>query len=402
MHERLLIHAATLSDDALLAHVRDLVSRDRACTVELVAHLAELDARNLCLARSRSLFRYCTEVLRLSEHAAYTRIGAARVARRFPMVLDLLADGSVNVTTVTLLAAHLTEDNHRGVLREATQKTKEEVKEIACRLAPKPPVKTVIRAVATPAAAPLATFVPATTVPGTSTPGDEALVASDASAPAEGGSGGRTTGDADKGEEFRPATSLGGVHRRASSIEPRAPERFRMHLDVDRETRDVVSRLQDLLARETGGDVSRIVARAVRVLLEDVEREKLAATAAPRDGRPSREGSRHIPASVRRAVWHRDGGQCAYVGDDGRCRERRFLEWHHVVPHGHQGPPTSDNISLRCRAHNAYEAELVFGKFAPTIARDPGPRYGSTSVESRPLYGGQPLRTNSVWTEYER
>jgi hypothetical protein len=41
------------------------------------------------------------------EHAAYGRIEAARVARRVPLVLDRLADGSVNPTTVGLLAPHL-------------------------------------------------------------------------------------------------------------------------------------------------------------------------------------------------------------------------------------------------------------------------------------------------------
>ena len=338
MHERLLIHAATLSDDALLARVKDLAGRERSGTVELVAHLAELDARNICLGLGWSLFRYCTEVLHLSEHAAYTRIGAARVARRFPMVLDLLADGSVNVTTVTLLAAHLTEGNHRDALREASHKTKEQVKEIVCRLDPLPPAKTVLRAVA------------AKITPGvTPAPAPARVEPTSNLGAARGGDAGSTTAPP---SPMRPA-----------SIEARAPELYRMHLDVDGETRDVVRRLQDLLARETGGDVARIVARAVRALLKEVEREKVAATTRPRDGRPSREGSRHIPAAVRRAVWRRDGGRCGFVGSDGRCPEGRYLEWHHVVPYGHQGPATVENISLRCRAHNAYEAELVFGTF---------------------------------------
>ena len=44
--------------------------------------------------------------------------------------------------------------------------------------------------------------------------------------------------------------------------------------------------------------------------------------------------SRHIPASVKRDVWRRDEGRCAYVGREGRCTERGFLEYHHVRPHG--------------------------------------------------------------------
>src|SRR5512132_2722258 len=43
---------------------------------------------------------------------------------------------------------------------------------------------------------------------------------------------------------------------------------------------------------------------------------------------------------------------------------------HARQPFGHQGPSTVDNISLRCRAHNVYESELVFGRFDPSIVRE--------------------------------
>lgn len=72
MHERLLASASNLSDDALLDRVHALAANERSCTVELIAHLAELDTRNLTLRRGRSLYVYCTDVLHLSEHAAYT------------------------------------------------------------------------------------------------------------------------------------------------------------------------------------------------------------------------------------------------------------------------------------------------------------------------------------------
>jgi hypothetical protein len=59
--------------------------------------LGELDARRLYLGEGcSSLFAYCTQVLHLSEHAAYGRIEAARAARQWPIVLDLLADGSLH------------------------------------------------------------------------------------------------------------------------------------------------------------------------------------------------------------------------------------------------------------------------------------------------------------------
>jgi len=66
---------------------------------------------------------------------------------------------------------------------------------------------------------------------------------------------------------------------------------------------------------------------------------------------------------VKREVWKRDGGQCAFAGTQGRCTERGFLEFHHVVPYADGGPAVASNIELRCRAHNAYEAEQRFGLF---------------------------------------
>jgi hypothetical protein len=36
-----------------------------------------------------------------------------------------------------------------------------------------------------------------------------------------------------------------------------------------------------------------------------------------------------------------------------------------VVPFARGGPTTADNLELRCRAHNAYDAEREFGRRGP-------------------------------------
>src|SRR4029453_6308460 len=98
-----------LSDRELLAAVRTLAANEREATAQLIASLMEVDSRRLYLGEScSSLFTFCTQVLRLSEHAAYGRIEADRAARRFPLILDLLTDGSITLTTVGLLSQHLT------------------------------------------------------------------------------------------------------------------------------------------------------------------------------------------------------------------------------------------------------------------------------------------------------
>ena len=113
---------ASLSDDALLAHVSTLAGRERQATADLIAALAELDARRLYLgAGCSSLFTYCTQVLHLSEHAAYGRIEAARLARRIPEVIGRMADGSLTLTAVCLLGPVLTDARPNCWTRPATR-----------------------------------------------------------------------------------------------------------------------------------------------------------------------------------------------------------------------------------------------------------------------------------------
>jgi hypothetical protein len=163
-------------------------------------------------------------------------------------------------------------------------------------------------------------------------------------------------------------------------VEPLAPARYRLQITMGKETHETLRRLQDLLARESGGDAAIIVDRALRLLLAEVEKKKLGLTGKPHRRRPPKAGSRHVPVAVRRVVWRRDEARCAFVGPEGRCPDRKYLEWHHVVPHGHQGPATVENVSLRCGAHNLYEGELVFGKFDPMVSREAGPAYGAREL----------------------
>jgi hypothetical protein len=136
------------------------------------------------------------------------------------------------------------------------------------------------------------------------------------------------------------------------------------------ETVEKLRRAQALLRHQIpNGDPAAIFDRALTALLETLAKEKLAATARPRESRGTSAGSRHIPA----AVWLRDGGRCTFVShDDRRCSEDGFLEFHHVTPYAAGGEPTVDNIQLRCRAHNGYEAELYFGPRTPRCVREDG------------------------------
>src|ERR671925_563462 len=145
MKKDILAGLSRFSDAELVGRLKSLVGRERHATALIVAHLAELEVRDVHLrAGYSSLFAYCRDVLGFSDGEAGNRSEVAGAARRFPVILELLASGAVNLTAVRLLAPHLTEANHLEVLESARGKTTFQVREIVARLSPRPDVPTVI------------------------------------------------------------------------------------------------------------------------------------------------------------------------------------------------------------------------------------------------------------------
>jgi 5-methylcytosine-specific restriction endonuclease McrA len=332
---------ARMSDGDLLDEIRCLAATERGVKAELIRALGEADARRLYLGQGcSSLFAYCTRVLHLSEHAAYGRIEAARCARRFPAILDLLQAGDINLTTVTLLARHLTDDNHHGVLEEARHRSRRDVERIVARLRPQPDVAPCVRKLPEPPARPApAMESPAATV---------AVIAPDASVPER--------------RAAEPASVTSQMVARPV-MRPLSPTRYSLKLTIGEEVHDMLGRAQALLRHAVpDGDLAVVFERALRALLRELERTRLAAATRPRAAVPSVARSRHVPASVRRAVWKRDEGRCACVGADGRrCDATAFLELHHLVPFADGGQSTVENLVLHCKSHNGYEADRWFG-----------------------------------------
>jgi hypothetical protein len=327
---------ASSTDAELLAQVTRLAAAERHATVQLIASLAELDARRLYLGQGcSSLFTYCTQVLNLSEHAAYGRIEAARAARRCPVLLEHLAGGSITLTTITLLTPVLTADNHVELLEAARHKSKRQVEELVAKRRPMPPVASSIRKLPTRSASPTPDGL---SVPPLTEEAGATVPAASASQPIA----------------IRVA--------RPVVIAPLSPDLYKLQVTLPRGTLEKLRQVQDLLRHAIpSGDPAVILDRALTLLLAQLERRKMAATDAPRAARDRAPGSRHIPAAVRRAVWARDEGRCAFVGAAGRCTERGFLEFHHLAPYAAGCDASVETIALRCRAHNQYEAVLDFG-----------------------------------------
>jgi hypothetical protein len=211
----------------------------------------------------------------------------------------------VSLSTIRILGRHLTPDNHRTVLARACGKSRPEIEVLVAELDPQPDARAMVR-------------------------------------------------------RLPPYPS---------ALKPTAAERYRVQLTIASETHDKFRKVQVLLRREIpNGDPAAIFDRAITLLLAKVEKVKCGAGAAViRPGADTAEAqgwraARAIPRWIRRHVWSRDGGRCAFVSRAGhRCGERHFLDYHHRMPRALGGPNTIDNISLRCRGHNQHAADLVFG-----------------------------------------
>jgi hypothetical protein len=360
MSHALLDSTRQLSDADLLQRVTGLAARERNTMAELVAHLAEVESRSLELRQGYgSLFEYCRVALCFSEHEAYNRSTTAQAARRFPVILDMLTDGSINLTTVRLLAGHITAENHRGVLDAARGKRKSEVEKIVASLAPRPDVPMTVRKLAAPAPP----AVSATSMGAASS-------ASATASPTFSFTSGQPPAAPVVAAPFPVAVTA--ARAQSAITAPLAPDRYRLQVTISGECLQKLRLAADMLGHAVpNGDGAAVIDRALTLLLADLARKKFAATERPRPSRGTpNPASRHIPAEVKRAVWVRDLGRCAFAGLDRRCDERRFLEFHHVKPYAGGGPPTVENIQLRCRRHNQHEARAYFGPIERSRAEE--------------------------------
>jgi hypothetical protein len=345
---------AHLTDSALLHNLHTLVTQDRATTALLIAHLGETDARRLYApAGYPSMFEYCVRELHFSDQSAFKRIRVARLARQFPAIHDMLADGRLNLSSIVTLSSYLTLDNTDELLAAATHKTKGQLEQMLAERFPQPDLPTLI--------APLAPSSYGDQL----SPGRVIFTSPEHAFPATGElemsshvmAGPESAGSGAANAAFAPAPVA------PPKVAPLAPGRYAVQFTVDQATRDDLAYAQALLGHVVpNGDVAEVFARALKALIARLEHDKFAQTDRPRPCRRS-DNARHIPASVKRTVWERDGGRCTFVGENGhRCESRTRLEFDHVEPVAQGGHATVAGLRLRCRAHNQYTAERAFGR----------------------------------------
>jgi HNH endonuclease len=323
---------SVISDTELLARMPSLVHKERGAIAEVLEHLIEIDRRRLYLDEAcTSLTSYCIERLGYSEDEASKRVRVARLAGRFPELLEELRASAIHLTGLFLLASHLTPENYATLMPGARGKTRKEIEELLAAHFPKPDVPD--RLVPVPEQV---------GVPALSGPGQGGPATCPRTGPAQAPSPGR--------------------------VEPRSASSFAVQFTASTELRDKIERARELLSHALGtNELAPLFERALDALIERETKRRFGA-GKPRKRRALRLGSRHIPVELALAVWERDGNQCTHVDAQGRrCSARRFLTIEHRDPYARGGPPTLDNLCLLCKAHNLASARKVFGE--PFIER---------------------------------
>jgi hypothetical protein len=389
-----------LGNDQLLVALKELVERDCGLEAELISHLGEVEARRLHLEPGcSSMFDYCVNVLCFAEGVAYKRIGVARAVRNFPEAGRAISRGEIHLSGASLITPHLSQESVGEWLKAARHRTTREIKQLIADRFPREAVRSSVRRVPSRsgnadrvlrtihgqrALLPVGPPTPNPPRPGTTEarrPGFE----TPSILPANSAPSIRS------GSSESSVSSARAESPKSGMTEALGAERYVVRLTADEKVHAQLQELRSLLRHSVpDGDVGKILARAIGVLLEQVRKQKIGATDSPRakDSSPSPpkarslgaspKGSkfeaepcspqgrtpakRKIPVAIRRTVWKRDSGRCTYQSSNGRgCESREALEFHHRVPWAHCREHTVDNIALRCRAHNQYEAVLDFG-----------------------------------------
>ena len=278
-----------LSDDELLAQIEGVLGSERRMMTRLVRYLAEVEDRRLHLRTGySSMFEFCVEKLRLSEGETFRRLTAARLSRRFPIVLELLESSALHLSALVPLRDHLTEDNHAELLGAASGKNKGELLALLAARFPKPDVPSRIRK------------LPARK--------DLTKAAEQSALPLQGPAQGAAT----PAQEPPPAAAPAQAGR--GSVEPLSSARYKVQFTAGERLKQKLDRVTELLRHSNPtGDLAAIVERAVDLLLADVERKRLGKTGRPRSSRRGGSGKRPraaVTRAAKRATYARDGERC--------------------------------------------------------------------------------------------
>jgi 5-methylcytosine-specific restriction endonuclease McrA len=314
---------AHLSDGVAWSSYEAAEAREIAETATTLALLAEVDERKLYLPKGYSCMRdYCMRARYMSQARAEKRIRVARAGRVFPAIFPSIAEGKLGLSAVMLLVPRLKPENADELLAAAAHKTNEAIERFLAERFPSPQLSLAASAI--------------------------------------------EAGEMEEAVAARPPVPSDAADS-PMSMEPvpvsATPNHSGWRYSYSAEREKKLRYLRSLLSHSRpGASVEQVLDLALACLQDKLERQKFGKCSRPGKRRGSSD-PRYIPLEVKRAVFERDNGQCAFVGTGGtRCEAHELLEFDHQEAVGRGGQATVANVRLLCRAHNQYAAEQTYGK----------------------------------------
>ncbi len=308
----------SLPNETLLGNIKNLAQKERDVTLEVLHHLREVERRSLFAELSySSLWEYAVQELHYSEGSAHRRIASMRMLKELPEIEEKLESGKLSLSAVaqaqTFFKNEKTQTSEKlEILKSLENKSTREVeKELLSR-----------------SAEPL-NLIPEKLRQVTATHAEIKILVDDVFL-----------------KEMESLKALLSHQIPSASI-------------------------KDLLSFALKNAVKTLTPKEPK---EKAVPKKAATKKDPEKLAPPAQNEavrRHLPAQVKRVVWHRDRGQCTYSHDGKRCTSKHSLENDHIKPFALGGESTMENLRLRCKSHNQLAALQVFGatKMAKFIPR---------------------------------
>ena len=312
----------SLSDEILLENTLRLAKRERETTLEVLQHLREVERRSLyAVLAYPSLFEYTVKELKYSAGAAQRRIASMRLLKELPEKEALNVEEKIERGELTLSALSQAQSFFKH-----EKSTQEEKKEVLLSIENKS-TREVERELVARSTDPQI-FVAEKLRPVSKTCTELKLLVN---------------------EDF-----LGELEELRAFLAAKYPKASIKELLAYALTQT----LKDLRPK-----APKVIQETQRINSSKIVEKKLtkAKTLAEKN---SNKNSRYIPVQVRREVWQRDRGHCTYVNPLTKkcCSSKHGLELDHIHPHALGGDSSTENMRLRCKAHNQLAAVQSFGR----------------------------------------
>jgi hypothetical protein len=337
-----------MSNHEITQSIDRTFKNERQLQADFLVLLSEISSRRLHIHLGySSLMVYCVEHFGLTEFSAYKRMQIARAAKNYPGLIEAIRNNETNLTVAAMIAPQLKRETAAEQMKQCAGKSKGQVKKIIAGWNPQPDVKESIRH-----------MKPSGGIP-------KAETSLENPAPAPNSKVSHQNFD----DFFSEPNTNAPTKKSKEEMKPLSAESTSIRFCINAKTEEKLKRAQELLGKESMADVFDRALDALLQIKDPIKREERRAKKA--QGKTAdtaqKEDKKIIPAVItpklKDRVLTRANHQCTYVSPEGkRCCERRNLEVEHIRPRGKDGSNSDSNLTILCKSHNLYRAQLHYGK----------------------------------------